>query len=119
MPGLIRERLVTGLAVPLGTLAVAVPFALVELWANLWHDPFRPRMQDHGWTIFQFSAYGAFFLAACGYAVFLTASMALGLGGALSSRRTWLGLFLAGGVLYALFHHSRHVLWYWEAGGSW
>lgn len=112
-------RLKLALAAFAGTVLVAVPFAAIELWSNLWHDPFYPHDQAQGWATFAFSLYGAAFLGAvaCG-ASFLVLSL-MRRPTAPPSRQAILTLGLLGALLYVLFHHSKHVLWYWESGGTW
>ena len=112
-------RLRLALAAFAGTALVAVPFAAIELWSNLWHDPFYPNVRAQGWATFAFSLYGAAFLGAvaCG-ASFLGLSL-LRRPHAPPSRQKLLTFGLLGALLYIAFHHSKHVLWYWESGGSW
>jgi hypothetical protein len=99
---------------------VAVPFALIELWSNLWHDPFGPpHWSEQAWTILRFSMYGALFIAAVGCGVAFIALTVLGCDRGVRSRTVKLALVGGGALLYALVHHSQHVLWYWASGGTW
>ncbi len=114
------NRLLASLACATGTLVVAIPFALIELWSNLWHDPFpSPHPSGQAWAVFHFSAYGALFIAALAGGLAFIAVTVLGCDGGVRSRTVKLALAAGGALLYALLHHSQHVLWYWASGGTW
>ncbi len=114
------NRVLGSLACASGTLMVAIPFALIELWSNLWHDPFPPpHPSGQAWTIFRFSLYGAVFIGALGCGVAFIAMTVVGHDRGVRSRTAKLGLAAGGALLYALLHHSQHVLWYWARGGTW
>jgi hypothetical protein len=102
-----------------GVAVVVGVFSAIELWSNLYHDPFLPNVREQGWTVLRFNVYGATFIASLG-------SLACFLGSALLPRRvsapsrvTLLGFALLGAVTFMFLHHSRHVLLYWEPGGTW
>ncbi len=118
-PSVLKHRLYVSSACGLGVAAVAAIFSAIELWSNLYHDPFRPNVQEHAWTILRFNVYGALFIAGVGWLASWVALAALRLGGSAPTRRALLTSALWGAVFYMLLHHSRHVLWYWEAGGTW
>jgi hypothetical protein len=107
------------IAFVLGVAAVVGVFSAIELWSNLYHDPFLPNVREQGWTVLRFNLYGAMFIASAGSLVCFFASAPLARKAAVASRRTMLIFALLGAVSYLLLHHSRHVLWYWESGGTW
>jgi hypothetical protein len=114
-----RHRLVAATAGALGIVAPAAVLSPFELWVNLTHDFFQPRCAEQAWAIFWFDLYGLLFLAALGPAL-LVAGLAMGgLQRRQPSRPQLLAYGLAGAVFYLLLHHSRHVLLYWESGGTW
>ena len=115
----IAHRLRLAFAAFAGAAVVAVPFAAIELWSNLWHDPFYPHDKAQGWATFAFSLYGAAFLGAVGCGTSFLALSLLRRPHAPPSRQTFLAFGLLGALVYVLFHHSKHVLWYWESGGTW
>ncbi len=100
-------------------IVVAGVFSSIELWSNLWHDPFLPNLKEHGWTILRFNVYGAAFLAATAFLISFGVLSLAGHPTTTASRRMKLAMALAGSVFYMLLHHSKHVLAYWEVGGSW
>jgi len=115
----VGHRLKVSLAPLAGTAIVAAIFSMIELWSNLWHDPFYPNVRGHAWTILAFSLYGAAFLGTVGSGATFLALTLLRLQKAPPSRQKLLTFGFLGSLLYLLFHHSKHVLWYWEAGGTW
>jgi hypothetical protein len=119
LTGTVGLRLKLALATFAGTAFVAVPFAMIELWSNLWHDPFYPNVKAQAWAAFAFSLYGAAFVGAMGCGATFLAMTVLRLRATPVSRSRLLAFGLLGAVLYVLLHHSKHVLWYWEAGGTW
>jgi len=119
LDGGMGHRLRLALATFAGTAFVALPFSMIELWSNLWHDPFYPNVKSQGWSTLAFSLYGAAFVGAVGCGASFLALTLLRLQDAPPSRGRLLIFGLLGGLLYLLFHHSKHVLWYWEAGGTW
>ena len=115
----LEHRLYTSGACSLGVAAVAASFSGIELWSNLYHDPFRPTFQEHAWTILRFNTYGALFIAAIACLACWMVLAAMRLQTAAPKRRSLLVAALCGAAFYMLLHHSRHILWYWEAGGTW
>jgi hypothetical protein len=115
----LKYRLYTAGACAFGVVAVAASLSAIELWSNLYHDPFHPNVQGHAWTIFTFNIYGALFISGVGYLAYLVALTLLKGQTAAPTRRGVLTSALCRAVLYLLMHHSRHILWYWEPGGTW
>ena len=103
----------------LGVGVVVLAFSAIELWSNLYHDPFLPNVKEQGWTVLRFNLYGAGFVAAIGSAACFFLSGFRRDIPRRPSRTTLLAAAFLGAVTFMLLHHSRHVLNYWESGGTW
>jgi hypothetical protein len=115
----LKHRLQAAGACGLGVLGVAAVFSPIELWSNLFHDPFLPNVRAHGWTVLRFNFYGALFIGAMGGLGYWAVLVALRLQTAAPTRRRLLFAALCGAALFLLLHHSRHILLYWSPGGGW
>ena len=103
----------------LGVAVVVLVFSAIELWSNLYHDPFLPNVKAQGWTVLRFNLYGAGSVAATGSAACFFLSGFRRKIPSTPSRRALLAAAFLGAVTFMLLHHSRHVFNYWESGGTW